>query len=212
MALFKFGKKKKMYFYSEQDQEAYEKMLKDNFGAYNEVIHEIVSLGLHIDVIPIPPSKDRNYYTLFTMGMGAYKMNVPAVYGKMNRAEMAIRLPADWDIKSNDEKWYWPIRIIKTLARLPYYEDSYLGLYHDIDFGDSFSEETDMCGILLEIFDESVEPLVLESGDQLIIYNVIPIYRTEMEFKNASGAEALLGKMDDDTIHGPININRRSVV
>ncbi len=212
MALFNLGKKKKMYFYSERDQETYEKMLEEKFGKYTEVMHETVSPDLHIDVIPIPPSKDRNYYSLFTMGMGAYKMAVPGGYGKMNRAEMAIRLPADWIIKSSEEKWYWPVRTIKSLARLPYYEQGYLGLYHDIDFGDAFSEETEMCGILLDIFDESVEPLILEDGDQLILYNVIPIYRAEMEFKNANGAEALLEKMDDETIHGPLNINRKSVV
>ena len=212
MALFNFGKKKKFYFYSEHDQESYEKMLEEKFGVYTEVIHEIVPSELHIDVIPIPPGKDRNYYTLFTMGMGAYKMAVPDNYGNMNRAELAIRLPSDWNIQSTDEKWFWPIRVIKTLARLPYVEKSYLGVYHDIDFGDSFSEETEMCGIMLDFFDESVEPLVLESGDWLLLYNVIPIYRAEMEFKNENGAEALLEKMDDETIHGPVNIDRKSVV
>ena len=212
MGLFGLGNKNKTYYYSEKDMEAYENMIKDHFGEYNEVIHEIVSPDLHIDVIPVPPGGERNYYTLFTMGMGAYKMNVPSGFGKMNRAEMAIRLPADWDIKSDEEKWYWPVRIIKMLARLPYHEKSFLGLYHDIDFGSAFSEETEMCGVLLDFLDESVEPLVLEGGDQLILYNVIPIYRAEMEFKNANGAEALLEKLGEETVHGPLDIRRKSAV
>lgn len=212
MGLFSFGNKNKTHFYSEKDMDAYEKMIEDHFGKYNKVIHEIISPDLHIDVIPVPPSKERNYYVLFTMGMGAYRMSVPSSYGKMNRAEMAIRLPADWDIQSNEEKWYWPIGLIKSLARLPYYEKTYLGLYHDVDFGTAFSEETKMCGVLLDIFDKSVEPLVLESGDQVIVYNVIPIFRTEMDFKITYGAEALLEKLGDETIHGPLNMNRKSAV
>lgn len=212
MGLFRFGKKHRVYYYSERDQIAYEKMLETHFGTLTSVMHEIVSPDLHIDVIPIPPSTDRNYYTLFTMGMGAYKMRVPSDYGRMNRAEMAIRLPADWNIHSDEGRWYWPIRVIKTLARLPYYEKSYLGLYHDIDFVQPFSEETELCGILLDIFDPSLDPMVLENGDQLVLYNVIPIYRAEMEYKNSHGAAALLEKLDGKTVHGPVDIRRKSAV
>ena len=214
MGFFPWKKKPKyeLILYSERDQDAYEKMIQDRIGSYEIVMHEIVSPDLHIDVLPIPPSEERNYYTLLTMGMGAYQMPVPSGYGRMNRAELAIRLPADWDIKSDEEKWYWPVRIIKMLARLPYHEKSFLGLYHDIDFGSAFSEETEMCGVLLDFLDESVEPLVLEGGDQLILYNVIPIYRAEMEFKNANGAEALLEKLGEETVHGPLDIRRKSAV
>ena len=83
---------------------------------------------------------------------------------------------------------------------------------HDVDFGDAFSEETELCAVLLDIFDDSIEPLTLENGDQLVIYNVIPIYRSEMEYKNEHDAEALLEKMTEETIHGPLNLKRASVI
>ena len=41
---------------------------------------------------------------------------------KLERAELAIALPADWKLDQEsmkDEKWYWPIRLLKSLARLP---------------------------------------------------------------------------------------------
>ncbi len=214
MGLFNRNKKSKIetFFYSEHDQDSYEKLIEDSFGKFTEVIHEIISPDLHIDVIPVPPTAERNYYTLFTMGMGAYKMQVPSGYGTMNRAEMAIRLPADWDYKSSEEKWYWPIRVIKSLARLPFYEKTWLGYCHDIDFRGPFSEETERCGVLLDFFDESVEPLTLENGDRLIIYNVIPVYRAEMEYIAAHGAEALFQKMAEETAHGPLDIKRPCVV
>ena len=81
----------------------------------------------------MPPSEERDYYTLVTMGMGAHRMNVPeelAEY-KLERAELAIALPADWKLDQEsmkDEKWYWPIRLLKSLARLPINCDSWLGM------------------------------------------------------------------------------------
>lgn len=213
---FKKSRKKEIEntfcFYSETDCERYEKMISERFGAFDNVFHEIASPDLHIDVIIIPPTEQKSCFTLVTMGMGAYRMPVPQNYGKMNRAEIAIRLPKDWEIQSNEEKWYWPIRVIKTLARMPYNEKSWIGLYHDIDFGEAFSEETELCGILLDIYDEDIEPLTLENGDQLIVYNALPIYRSEMEYKNGNDAEALVSLMDDDILHGPVNVHRRNVV
>ena len=214
MGLFKklLNRKANICVYSEKDQDTYENMVTKHIGTFDEVFHEIVSPDLHIDIIVIPPSADRDHYTLLTMGAGAYKMSVPASYGKMNRAEFAVRLPKNWDIHSNDEKWCWPIDMLKTLARMPYNEKSWLGVYHDVDFGSPFSDETELCCVLLDIFDEQVRPLPLENKDQLIVYTAIPIYRSEMEYKTAAGAEALLQKMSNDTIHGPIDIHRNKVI
>ena len=87
---------------------------------------------IHVDICVVPPSEERDYCTLVTMGMGAHRMNVPeelAEY-KLERAELAIALPADWKLDQEsmkDEKWYWPIRLLKSLARLPIASDSWLG-------------------------------------------------------------------------------------
>ncbi len=198
---------------SEKDMNSFEKMVSEKIGEYEKLFHEIASLDLHIDVIPVPPSEKRDYYTLITMGMSGYPMPVPSNYGKMNRAEIAVRLPKDWDLKSiGDEKWYWPIRMIKTLARMPYQEKSWLGYYHDIDFGAPFSEETKLCGVMLDIFDDDIEPLKLSNGDEVVIYNAIPIYRSEMEYKLAEGGNALVAKMNDEILHGPVDVHRASVV
>ena len=65
---------------------------------------------------------------MLTMGMGAHRMNVPeelAEY-KLERAELAIALPPDWKLDEEslkDERWYWPIGLLKVLARLPISND-----------------------------------------------------------------------------------------
>ena len=69
-----------------------------------------------------------------THGMGAHAMNVPEDLAgqKLERAELFICLPPDWKVGEEGEAWYWPIRWLKILARLPINEDSWLGWGHTI--------------------------------------------------------------------------------
>ena len=85
-----------------------------------------------------------DYYTLVTMGMGAHRMNVPGALAeyKLERAELAIALPRNWKLKHEDlknERWYWPIRLLKTLARLPIASDTWLGFGHTMDNEEDFA-------------------------------------------------------------------------
>ena len=118
--------------YTEEEMEAVEGHIEQYFGKFENVFHELVSPDIHVDICVVPPSEERDYCTLVTMGMGAHRMNVPeelAEY-KLERAELAIALPADWKLDQEsmkDEKWYWPIRLLKSLARLPIASDTWLG-------------------------------------------------------------------------------------
>ena len=92
--------------------------------------------------------------TLVTMGMGAHRMNVPeelAEY-KLERAELAIALPPDWKLDEEslkDERWYWPIGLLKVLARLPISNNTWLGFGHTMDKQSPFAEDTELCAVLL---------------------------------------------------------------
>ena len=83
----------------------------------------------------VPPSQEKTYYTLVTMGMGAHRMNVPEELAdqKLERAELLIALPPDWKLDHDSlqkEAWYWPVRLLKALARLPGINDTWLGWGH----------------------------------------------------------------------------------
>ena len=107
--------------YTEEELDVVESHIEKHFGAYVNVFHEIVSPDIHLDICIVDPTEERNYYMLVTLGMGAHRMNVPeelAEY-KLERAELMIALPPDWKIHENDEEHYWPIRLLKSLARLP---------------------------------------------------------------------------------------------
>ena len=79
MGLLNRKKKQKnsMFLYSEEALNQYEEYIMEQFGEYESVFHELVSLDIHLDILIIPPTEEHNYYQLITMGMGAYSMHTP---------------------------------------------------------------------------------------------------------------------------------------
>ena len=190
--------------YTEEEMEAVEGHIQQYFGKFENVFHELSSPDIHVDICVVPPSKERYYYTLVTMGMGAHRMNVPeelAEY-KLERAELAIALPGNWKLKREDlknERWYWPIRLLKTLARLPIASDTWLGFGHTMDNEEDFAKGTKLCAAILtgpQDTEDGSEVCILPSGEEVNFYQVIPLYREELEYKMAHDADALLDKMD----------------
>ena len=177
--------------------------IQQYFGKFENVFHELVSPNIHVDICVVPPTEERDYYTLVTMGMGAHRMNVPeelAEY-KLERAELAIALPVDWKIKHEalkDERWYWPIRLLKGLARLPIECDTWLGFGHTMDNQEAFAKNTQLCASILtnpQNTEDGSEVCVLSNGEEVNFYQVIPLYRDELEYKLGHDADALLEKM-----------------
>ena len=190
--------------YTEEEMEAVEGHIQQYFGKFENVFHELSSPDIHVDICVVPPSEERDYYTLVTMGMGAHRMNVPeelAEY-KLERAELAIALPKDWKLKQEDmrdERWYWPIRLLKTLARLPIASDTWLGFGHTMDHEEDFAKDTKLCAAILtgpQGTEEGSEVCTLPGGEEVNFYQVIPLYRDELEYKLAHDADALLDKMN----------------
>jgi hypothetical protein len=184
------------------------------FGNFKNVIHEIVSPDIHVDICVVEPTEQRNYYTLVTMGMGAHRMNVPAELAeyKLERAEVLIYLPADWKIDSTDEKDYWPLRWLKVLARLPRNQDTWLGFGHTVPNGEPFAENTSLSGVMLinpQDVDQEASVCTLPDGEEVNFYQVIPLHAEEMEFKIANDAETLLEKMGE--VSAVLDIGRENL-
>ena len=189
--------------YTEEEMEAVEGHIQQYFGKVENVFHELVSPDIHVDICMVPPTEERDYYTLVTMGMGAHRMNVPeelAEY-KLERAELAIALPADWKLDQEsmkDEKWYWPIRLLKSLARLPIASDTWLGFGHTMDNKENFAENTKLCAAILtgpQSTEEGGEVCTLPGGEEVNFYQVIPLYEDELDYKLEHDVDALLNKM-----------------
>lgn len=196
--------------YDEEEMNRLEAFIEEHFGDYKQVFHEIVSPDIHVDIAIIEPNEKRNYYTLVTMGMGAHRMNVPKELAdkKLERAELVVCLPPDWKLPTAEnpcdaEEWYWPLRWLKILARLPGEENTWLGWGHTVPNGGPFAENTALCGVLLAsptLFSAANEiPVcVLPGEDEVNFYQMIPLYEEELAYKRANrGATALLERLGD---------------
>ena len=191
--------------YSEDEMSAIEQHIQSTFGAFDQVLHELDSPDIHVDICVVPPSERRNYYTLVTMGMGAHRMNVPkelAEY-KLERAELAIALPPDWKLDKDsmqEQRWYWPVGLLKVLARLPISNDTWLGFGHTMEKQSPFAEDTELCAAILTgpqdmDLDTCGEVCILPGGEEVNFYQVLPLYREEMEYKLEHNADALLERL-----------------
>lgn len=200
--------------YTEEEMELVEAHISHSFGEYESVFHEIYSPDIHVDICIIPPVPERNYYTLVTMGMGAHRMQVPEELqdAHVDRAELLICLPPDWEITSNEEIWYWPIRLLKVLARMPGEENSWLGWGHTADMGENLADNVSFTGALLAspvAFGAGAGVCPMPDGSEINFYQVLPLYRQEMDYKLSHSSEELLERMGDN-IFLPLDIGRKN--
>ena len=180
-----------LWLYNEEEMQILENYIENNFGKIENVFHEIESEDIHLDIAIIPPSEHNNFYQLVTMGMGARPMTLPAAleHKEFGRAELVICLPTTWNFENfEDEKNYWPVRLIKTLARLPIMHDTWLGWGHTIPWGEPFAESTELCGaLLIDAFTQSEDDesniLELNSEQNINFLQIIPLSEDAMNYK-----------------------------
>lgn len=194
--------------YSEDEIDIIEKHIEHYYGNFEFVFHEKVSPDIHVDICLIPPSKECNWYTLVTMGMGAHLMNVPNQLKEeqLERAELVICLPEYWKLDKEhlkDEKWYWPIRLLKELARFPGENNTWLGWGHTVSYDGPLSYTTELCASILinpPCGNVGGNTCTLPDGEEVNFYQVIPLYRDELEYKLKNGTQKLLDKMNDNIL------------
>ena len=131
--------------------------------------------------------------------------------GQESRAytELVLSLLPDWPLDEGslrDERFYWPIRLLKTLARFPHEYKTWLFAKHTIPNGDPpkpYSSDTEMCCALIsEARCVRKEFWELRVSEQKNIYflGVIPLYPEEMEFKLKKGSAELNKKLMENKI------------
>lgn len=193
-------------------------------GEPTSVFHEIVSDRVHMDVHLVPAAKDRPYITLVTAGMSARPMTMPDAMedkDEWSHAELCVFLPPDWPIAQDalkDESNYWPIRLLKTLGRLPHDYGTWLGWGHSIPNGDPaqpYAPDTKLCGaIIIPPFVQGESLFIADGEPPLHIFQILPVTDAEMKYKLQHGVDKLLEKLEKKLpdIYGPIDRARKSAV
>lgn len=194
--------------YTDREAKLFERFIAKKIGKAEEVFHEIVSQDIHIDILVIQPSKKEPYYKLVTMGAGALKQNLPKDYNSdfSGYAEYCICLPANWNVHSDKYKDYWPIQMLKKIARIPIEEKSWLSKGHTVSWdknGASFDESTELNSLyILNKSNGRGKPLSvkLSSDKTITILQLYPLYQEELDYINNEGWANYVNRLPDEEL------------
>ncbi len=213
-------------FLDEAQMERIEAHVKAHLGESPNVLHEILSFGIHVDVLVVPPTEESPFLAIATMGMSAVPMTFDANSFDPDGpqptpfAELAMVLPGDWPIDvlgkedatdEEKEEAHWPIGLIKDLARVPINYDTALGAGHTIPNGDPAQPYAPGCpftGVILLPGDFISEGFgCLEGSEEgagegnaaqppIDWFVVAPLYSEEMDHKLQHGIESLMDRLE----------------
>ncbi|WP_017913881.1 suppressor of fused domain protein [Xanthomonas sp. SHU 166] len=194
--------------------------IERHLGSVAGVLHEIISDTVHLDVHVVPATDEVPYLRLVTSGMSDLPMAVPEGVGAPRFMELMLTLPPDWPITQDDfqdERHYWPLRLLKTLARLPHKYDTWLGFGHTVPNGhpaEPYAPGIGFDGAIVlppvstpEAFGE----LVVDADKTIVFMTLVPLYPEEMALKLKKGAEALMDRFDAKGLQDVIDPARPNV-
>lgn len=184
------------------------------------VFHELISDLVHIDVNIMRPTESAPYYVLYTTGMSSLPMTLPGEIADredLKYCELFLFLPGDWDLgKAGDlgsdlpESSFWPIRLLKFLARFPHEYQTWLGWGHTIPNGPQYAPLADGVGFGGVVLAQpgGIPPLDAGDGRHVSFYAAIPAYKEEIEYKLKYGMEALGRRFTEGKLPMVLDIHR----
>jgi len=197
-----------------------EDYIEEHIGTVSCVYHEIVSDKVHIDIHRVDPSEKRNFYTLITSGMSDQPMPAPSGRENYRYTELTLSLPAAWPMSPDelqDDANYWPVRWLKTIARLPTGQNAWVSLGHTVPNGNPpvpFSSATELCCWVVSVpllFGRQFGQLKVDEEKTIHFFSLVAIYQEEMEFKLRKGAQPLIELLLRNRINEIANLNRKNV-
>ncbi len=209
-----------------------EAFLEGALGPLAGSFHEIISDKVHVDVLIFAPTESRDCWTFVTSGMSDFPMNVPENLAgdrrRLSRSELLISLPREWfdpddrgmplDSQLRDDAKFWPISLLKWLARFPHEFDSWLWDGHSIpnyDPPQPYHPSTRLNGAILFLgMGPLSENMVmeLENGDIIAFHTVVPVYGDEMTYKLNNGSDALLRELHSHGVTDVLHPDRPSAI
>ncbi len=163
------------------------------------VVHELESVAVHVDVHVVRPGDRHPYWLLFTTGMSARPMALPADEPASRWAELAMLLPSSWKLDRESMKrteWSWLVTTLRFLARAPHvHRDAWLAAGTTIANGAPLDPSTAFAGVLL--WPPSSFPGSIEVGNKLVqLLTVWPLCEEELALAEASCAHCVLDGLE----------------
>ncbi|WP_026926362.1 suppressor of fused domain protein [Granulicoccus phenolivorans] len=207
-----------------QRRRANEFHLRRYLGDEYITLSERRSWGITLDLHVFPPSQDYPHLTLVTAGMSDLPMAVPDGF-EHARLELMIGLPAGWpgldpinEAELDKEANFWPIRMLKDVARIPQTYDSFLAWGHTITDQDNmlFDDSAPFAAALIGPplgYPPALMRATTPEGDTDYLA-VFPITAAELAYKvtTPNGGDALLDRLSAAGISAVIDPSRGDVV
>jgi hypothetical protein len=181
------------------------------YGPVTMIYHEENSEFIHIDIHRFGP-EPFGHYTLVTTGMAERAMNVPAEVVDREQyrfAELVLHLPADWpmewEVLRQTRNW-WPMDVLRTLARLPHQNESWVWSGHTIRSADppiSYAEDTQLCAALVcpaYMIPPELEVLEMPDGREVVFHNLGFLYLEEWQFCKENGSAAFMELLASEAV------------
>lgn len=194
------------YSFSPYELQTVEDHIIEHFGSISRTIPVKESENLNLRIYVIEPTKEKDFYTIVTCGMGAYKMELPDDFKDtdIDRIELLMYLSPAWNMDlalskptglitggtvtpifgSMYDEWNYPVKILKNLAQAPVNNDSYFVMGNIMDDEEPLSPSTnDTGGILISPAYISEEGCVctLPDGEKVRFLQIMPIQTYEIE-------------------------------
>ena len=173
---------------------------------------------VHGELIVVKPTEEMPFTKVVTLGYSAFEMNLPpSVNDQPKRVELVIFLPKDWDVKSSDEKYYWPLRYIQQFAGLPSKKNTWIGIGHTFgcEDGKSFAENTRLSSLILVNPLEKDKPAStnLSTNKTVSFLKAYPLYEEELLLKMKIGSKVFFKMIEEmpDFEEG-IDVKRDSIL
>ena len=194
------------YSFSPYELQTVEDHIIEHFGSISRTIPVKESENLDLRIYVIEPTKEKDFYTIVTCGMGAYKMELPDDFKDtdLDRIELLMYLSPAWNMDlalskptglitggtvtpifgSMYDEWNYPVKILKNLAQAPVNNDSYFVMGNIMDDEEPLSPCTnDTGGILISPAYISEEGCVctLPDGEKVRFLQIMPIQTYEID-------------------------------
>lgn len=192
--------------FSPYELQTVEDHIIEHFGSISRTIPVKESENLNLRIYVIEPTKEKDFYTIVTCGMGAYKMELPDDFKDtdLDRIELLMYLSPAWNMDlalskptglitggtvtpifgSMYDEWNYPVKILKNLAQAPVNNDSYFVMGNIMDDEEPLSPSTnDTGGILISPAYISEEGCVctLPDGEKVRFLQIMPIQTYEID-------------------------------
>src|SRR5690606_24607244 len=192
--------------------------IERHLGTIKNVFREDAQDANETRIVHVAPSDTRPVHTLVTCGMSARAMRVPKA-DQPAHVELMMTLPREWQLEgeqAQDERWSWPLRLLRQLAKRAHEDGGWVGWGHMIPNGappTPYARTTSLSVALIVPSLLVPTPFyeLKTAAKSIVFYAVVPLYKEEYELGRTSGTDTLFTRLIDGNVNALVEPRRRNV-